>query len=88
MSFNCFVEDFGVSNLSSSSDGEDAGVVIKSFFSNLISEIDSNLSDLGKDEKNDEKNWKEWRVYSTEYSCLPRIASLKMLKDILLSFGE
>jgi len=84
----CYVEDFGVSHLSVSSTSEDANGAIEEFYNSLISKIDSNLSELKEEDKKDEKDWEEWRIYNHEYSNLPRIASLEMLKDIILGFKK
>lgn len=84
----CYVEDFGVSHLSVSSASSDANEAIKGFYVALISKIDSNLSELKEADKQDEKDWEELRVYNHEYSNLPRIASLEMLRDIILGFKK
>lgn len=88
LELQCYVEDFGVSHLSVSSTSEDANGAVKDFYNDLISQIDSNLSELKEEDKKDEKDWDEWRIYNHEYSNLPRIASLEMLKDIIMGFKK
>lgn len=88
LELQCYVEDFGVSHLSVSSTSDDANGAVKDFYNDLISQIDSNLSELKEEDKKDEKDWEEWRIYNHEYSNLPRIASLEMLKDIIMSFKK
>lgn len=86
LKLQCYIEDFGVSHLSISSTSDDVNGTIEDFYNTLISNIDSNLSELKKEDKKDERDWEEWRIYNHEYSNLPRIASLEMLKDIILGF--
>ena len=86
LSLECYVEDFGINRISCESSGDDASLVVNKFYQGLIFDIDSNFSELKDEEKKDDKDWNEWRIYSHEYSNLPRIASLEMLKDILLGF--
>lgn len=88
LKLQCYVEDFGVSHLSISSTSDDANGAVKDFYNDLISQIGSNLSELKEEDKKDEKDWDEWRIYNHEYSNLPRIASLEMLKDIIMGFKK
>lgn len=89
VNFNCDIDEFGTGYLlSSSSEGVDVNLVIRDFYSNLILNIESNLVDLMKKEETGEEYWKEYRMYSHEYSYLNNIASFMMLKDILSKFRQ
>lgn len=47
----CYVEDFGISHLSIDSSSDDVNGAIKDFYSSIISNIESNLYELKKEEK-------------------------------------
>ncbi|MEH6551276.1 MAG: hypothetical protein V7744_14960 [Pseudomonadales bacterium] len=88
LSFMCSFEYYNISFLSSSSEGSEANLVIESFFSNLISDIESNLAELEIQEKDDGNDWNELRMHNHEYGCLSEIASLEMLKGILSGLSK
>lgn len=84
--FRCYIKGLGVGFISVESKGDDVALMINDFIEKIISNVDEILNDLKKEDNDDEKEWKEWKIYNHEDSCLSKIASIEMLKDILSSF--
>jgi hypothetical protein len=83
--FEIRVEDLGIGVIKINHQSDSACELVESFVDSLIEQLDSLLASVKEKEIETKTLWESHRVYLHEYSYVPSVIAIEMVKEIIVS---